>query len=629
MTATTFDPSTKTAAVVMSNGNLTGHWAAAGGGDAGVQGFVADALTSGKYYFEFTCDTFIGGDTGIGICTAVSTYPNLGNNGTVGAICFPSGNLYINGTNSGNIITGITNGQIVAVAIDFTAHLIWMKDLTGGNWNNSGTANPATGVGGRTIPSGTFVPALVFASASTAQMTANFGATAFTGTVPSGFTSGWPAAVTGVTGTMASTEAPDIMVATGFPLCEGTMNLTERADSWSTSQGYEVFGIENAFNTASGGALTGFTFSTNGPDRIVVITYSAVSVIGSPVMPTPIITGISDTAGLEWHSELEVGASGGTSSDSCVMQIWWAYAHNKLVSDTVTVTFSNTNTANRQMTRFAVKGLNGNYNHPWDAMQPTAFGSHQGAFSGSPSQPTSVVPLATGPGDGSPYPSIVFTMAMSVTSTFFGVVDNLPGYTVVGGAQGNSTGSQRNTAFAVAYEKQDLSIKFVDNDVLTWPGNEPEWVVAWDTLVIAQPVPGVWNSTEAPDTCRMIGYTGAFGVVGFMDLHEAPDTAAIFGFERDSGVLFAVEAPDVFSAYGYQPLRGTLAVTEAPDRFAATGLGRGENGVWMSTEAVDIFAAIGNTPISGTFVTTEAPDRFLAIGAGVTRVRRRRTTFVT
>ena len=57
------------------------------------------------------------------------------------------------------------------------------------DWNNSGTANPATGVGG--ISSGVAGPYYASASSSSASTsyTANFGASAFSFTMPSGFTS--------------------------------------------------------------------------------------------------------------------------------------------------------------------------------------------------------------------------------------------------------------------------------------------------------------------------------------------------------------------------------------------------------------------------------------------------------
>jgi hypothetical protein len=55
--------------------------------------------------------------------------------------------------------------------------------------------NPDTGTGGVVIPAGTIVPIVVFGGGGGVPnnvVTANFGASAFSGAVPSGFTSGWP-----------------------------------------------------------------------------------------------------------------------------------------------------------------------------------------------------------------------------------------------------------------------------------------------------------------------------------------------------------------------------------------------------------------------------------------------------
>jgi hypothetical protein len=64
----------------------------------------------------------------------------------------------------------------------------WMRKGSG-NWNGDATANPATGVGGVIIQSGSFDPAVGFASSSSANgaYTADFGATAYANAAPSGF----------------------------------------------------------------------------------------------------------------------------------------------------------------------------------------------------------------------------------------------------------------------------------------------------------------------------------------------------------------------------------------------------------------------------------------------------------
>jgi len=84
----------------------------------------------------------------------------------------------------------------VGGAVDLDNRKIWFRLAPSGNWNASGTANPATNTGGYTIPAGTMVPFVTFGgTAGTAghALTANFGASVFSGAVPAGFTSGWPA----------------------------------------------------------------------------------------------------------------------------------------------------------------------------------------------------------------------------------------------------------------------------------------------------------------------------------------------------------------------------------------------------------------------------------------------------
>jgi hypothetical protein len=67
---------------------------------------------------------------------------------------------------------------------------VWFKKQGGTNWNNSGTANPATGVGGLLLSGAGAIYLLgtLFGNTPGDTGTVNFGATAFIGTVPSGFT---------------------------------------------------------------------------------------------------------------------------------------------------------------------------------------------------------------------------------------------------------------------------------------------------------------------------------------------------------------------------------------------------------------------------------------------------------
>jgi hypothetical protein len=185
-----WDPATVTA-VTLSGGNLVAT-STSTSTDQGARVANASGKTAGKFYFEVRLTTVTGGvDTGVGIGTTTSTYAALGTNATVGDLVFTGGNIYANG--SPVVALGaLTSGALVCIAANFDTRMIWMRLGAAGLWNASGTANPTTNTGGITIPSGTLVPFCTF-NASGNVFTANFGATAFTGAVPSGFTSGWPA----------------------------------------------------------------------------------------------------------------------------------------------------------------------------------------------------------------------------------------------------------------------------------------------------------------------------------------------------------------------------------------------------------------------------------------------------
>ena len=104
------------------------------------------------------------------------------------------GSIWTNGGNTGNALGTIPAGSVVGVAIDLDNRKAWFRVAPSGNWNSIGTDNPATNTGGATVPAGTMVPFVTFGGVGGVAnnvITANFGASAFTGVAPSGFTS-WP-----------------------------------------------------------------------------------------------------------------------------------------------------------------------------------------------------------------------------------------------------------------------------------------------------------------------------------------------------------------------------------------------------------------------------------------------------
>jgi hypothetical protein len=196
-TYVTFDAATLTA-VTLSSGDLVATNTGTTSVDQGARCANAAGKTSGKYYFEVINTTALAGaNCGFGIGTTASTYTNMGNSATTGDIMFRSnGNIWRNGSTSGITVGARTQGDVMGVAADLDNRTIWFRGTSAGNWNNNVANNPATNTGGVLIPAGTMVPFVVFGGTSglaNNKFTANFGASAFSGAVPAGFTSGWPA----------------------------------------------------------------------------------------------------------------------------------------------------------------------------------------------------------------------------------------------------------------------------------------------------------------------------------------------------------------------------------------------------------------------------------------------------
>lgn len=198
VTYPTWDAAT-VASVTLSGGNLVAtNTDGTSNANQGARGANAVGKTSGKLYFEETFTNVTGGgNCGVGVGTTASTYTGMGGNGTAGGIVFrASGNIYGNGLNSGVSLGARSFTDVIGIAVDLDNRKIWFRVSPAGNWNNNVANNPATNVGGITIPAGTMVPFCTFGGAipfSGNVVTANFGASAFSGAVPAGFTSGWPA----------------------------------------------------------------------------------------------------------------------------------------------------------------------------------------------------------------------------------------------------------------------------------------------------------------------------------------------------------------------------------------------------------------------------------------------------
>lgn len=182
---TTFNP-VDLSGVALSGGNLVATGNAASGGVRAVA-----ALSIGKNYWEYKISAISSNTLGGGLCTAAVSLAAAGPASAAVACMNRLGFIFVNTANLAGIGTRAVN-DIIGIASDLTARLIWFRLAPSGNWNNSGTANPATGVGGFNIATlaGPLYPVFFSGGVGDAGI-ANYGGSAFSGAVPAGFTAGW------------------------------------------------------------------------------------------------------------------------------------------------------------------------------------------------------------------------------------------------------------------------------------------------------------------------------------------------------------------------------------------------------------------------------------------------------
>lgn len=158
-------------------------------GDGAVRSI--DKKSTGKFYWEIPSTTFNGADAGCGVATAGAVLATIGTTVANAFMAFKSGNVYSNTVLQFNI--GTLASSSAQFAMDCDHKRMWVRKA-GGNWNGSATANPATNTEGVDVSSwfstGLHAAGSIQNNASD-TMTANFGASAFAFSVPSGFTSGF------------------------------------------------------------------------------------------------------------------------------------------------------------------------------------------------------------------------------------------------------------------------------------------------------------------------------------------------------------------------------------------------------------------------------------------------------
>jgi hypothetical protein len=186
---TTWDPAYKAATIALTNGNLT----ATGSGSTYQVTRSTTSHAGGKVYWEIT------------LTTQTSTLRNGAGNAnvltstTIAAVldAFGFGNTQQTRLNSSNLNSGSTassSGDVISFAFDITNKLLWVSSpvmrAASTPWNNSGTSNPSTNTLGASLaglnPGPYYAMADLFEAGG--SVIANFGASAFTIAVPTGFT---------------------------------------------------------------------------------------------------------------------------------------------------------------------------------------------------------------------------------------------------------------------------------------------------------------------------------------------------------------------------------------------------------------------------------------------------------
>lgn len=186
LTPTTWDPTKSAPNATFTNNNLTiGPW-----GENGCTAFTVDGVTSGKYYWEIetSLDSGWNGDAYVGISRDSGDGYNSNPGNKDGALVLrSSGIIRKNGESETTGLTDWDSGPasyIVGVALDADSKTIefWVGGVSQGSysWSDLSLSGPVYAVVGNGLR-----------HSSLQDVTANFGQSTFTYSVPSGFESGF------------------------------------------------------------------------------------------------------------------------------------------------------------------------------------------------------------------------------------------------------------------------------------------------------------------------------------------------------------------------------------------------------------------------------------------------------
>lgn len=267
---TIWNAADKSATISLSGGNLTATSSTA------VSQSVRSSTSksSGKVFFELTLSTLTN-DISVGIANATMAL-NVGGGlgGDANGLGFyavsPAQSAWINGTQlyGGGTYTSSSAGAVVSVALDISNKLVWISTAvmraTSTPWNNSGTANPATGTNGQSISTLAAGPYYICFNDDLGGAVAvlNVGASAYNQSIPTGFSS-WDVQGSTLTSTGAASTAlvggglgKGVLTSTGA----ATLALVGSSSSPSSSL------------TIAGHASVAFAGTSTGPGAMVLTT---------------------------------------------------------------------------------------------------------------------------------------------------------------------------------------------------------------------------------------------------------------------------------------------------------------------------------------------------------------------
>jgi Putative phage tail protein len=185
----TWNLADKSPSISLSNGDLTAT-ASGGVGNRAVRSTTWRTIT--KVYFEVLYTKINGGSQigcGLALATAdLALYAGNAKDG-IAVNCLGGGAIWKDQASTGISLGTAVDGQRHCIAVDLSVMRFWAR-LDSGNWNGSGTADPAANVGGIDIApvfAGQHVYAAQPMSVFNDSATANFGATTFAHAMPSGF----------------------------------------------------------------------------------------------------------------------------------------------------------------------------------------------------------------------------------------------------------------------------------------------------------------------------------------------------------------------------------------------------------------------------------------------------------